>query len=566
MRFYFANNRHPMAIAKKLKAMFPDKLTSLGHSQGAVAHVLGWEDWHEFSKSMKDGSEHITPWDDEVSLEEAASRNSVLIGRFAKEFGLSEAEAKRAVVEIRPLARISTPKSSLPDWRKKLDDPRYADRFFGPKGREDAEVIEEYRRDIARKVKGNYSIKIEHEGEEFELLVERSDDRAETPGNTGRSIYSVLVKDGRIVGTILGAVFSVRRTSIMDSGDYADLFDAVDDETCQMGLEFVRSKSAHRLFATGKSTFFISAYEVQKLSLPKGTGRAYLKALAKLIVPLEKPFGSLAILNDPRQYADMDVNERLHNKSYQDARTNLNDYFANTNPERLFGEKCVFFPVSETRSETGNVKTNNLLSLGRELSGSMDGMAYMAEFDRLLETAHPMLKEAFEFTARQHTAHLDAATRTHPSEPMPISEAHPLPDDFNLATASFQKSFAPHKLFWNYMPSDLIQATVTYKTAMPDFDADSFDGELLHHIDFKFRNGTHIEIGADQMILGSRGEELPDSMVGPTGQALSRNPFTEKYSTMILAWVLKANGMLLFDGELREVVRAPSEPVSITRP
>ncbi|MBY3151449.1 hypothetical protein HFO56_03475 [Rhizobium laguerreae] len=563
MRFHFANNRHPMAIATKLKSMFPELIPSLGLAQAVAAKIFGWGSWHEFSKSMKDGKEPVSPWDDEVSAEEATSRQLVMAGRLSEALPISMERATSSIGTLRPMARLSSAKTSSPGWREKLDDPAYATTLIGPEGRDDKDVIAEYRGDIGRK--GNYLAELHHGGQTFELYLERSENHSEIRGLEGRSILSILVQSEKIVGVVSGALFKVRRPSTMGREEYVDLFDIVNDETCGMGLALIERREAHKLFETGRSSLFVSDYRVLKQALPKGTGDAYLKALADILVPLDKPIGSLVIEIDPQQYAEVDINNRLHDKSYRQAQANLEAYFRESRPERHFGEKCLFFSVTPRGSETGDSMADTLLSLGRAYSRPSSNFD-MAKFHNLLEGAHPLLKDAFEFTARQSTAHLATSTRTHPDEPLPVSFTNPFPDGFNHHIAFLQKSLGPHKEFWKFMPTDLIQVTVTYKTALPDFDPNTFDGEILHRIDFRFRNGKQIELGPEELILGREGDKLPKTLSGASGLPLAKNPLTDRYDTQALAYVLKANSLLLFAGEGREVVWTPSEPVTYTRP
>lgn len=564
MRFSFANSTHPMTIAKNLKKLLPDKHPSLGKAQETVARLFGWSNWHELVSNIKSGAGAPLKWDDEVPPEEASSREIILVGRLMDILNLGDESSARGLIrKLRPLGRLKSETSNEPEWRKRLNDPKYRDRYFGPFDRPIKTVINEYKRDLGQGEKTTFLSKLDYEGQSYDLYWDRSRDFSEVRGTEARRLLSILVKDdqsvGHINGTIIKGPSQGRRMS--EDAWYA-LFDMVDDETMLVGGRLMQRADFSTLFSKGRTMVIVHDFSTLRQKWPRGIGVAYMKALAEQLARIETTIGTVVINIDPQQYHDMEVNQRKQNRGYVEAVGHLERYLGGTGVETAFGKSAKLLFTHPARSVTGNARSDALFMLGEQATRQM-GPDDRALFQSRMGEFGAMLDPMMEFMNPTRLA-----TKTAQGEPDILGKPGWEPEDFNPMIASGLMSLSPHQDLWKYLPSDLIQIVVIYKTALPTSDRNNFDFEdsPLHRLECTFRNGTTMTLTPSEFIGQERMMEMPDTLVGAAGHPVAINPYTDKYETSLFAAVMKANTLLLFSGKPVPITWAPAEPVTYTRP
>ncbi|WP_327210236.1 hypothetical protein [Rhizobium leguminosarum] len=569
MRFNFANSTHPMTIAKSVKKLLPEQHPSLGKAQETVARLFGWSNWHEFSSNIKNGAEPPVKWDDEVSHEEASSRNIVLIGRLRDILNLGDEAAAAALIEkLRPLGRLKAEVSKAPEWRKRLDDPKYRDRYFGPFSRPITDVINEYKRDLRPGSKTTFLSQLDYEGQSYDLYWERSQDFSEIRGTETRRLLSILVKDEKSVGNINGTIIKGAARGRMSEDAWYQLFDMVDDRTLLIGGQLMRRPDFHKFFAKHRTMVIIHEFSTLRQKWPRGIGIAYMEALAAQLAKIETTIGTVVIDVDPQQYHDMEVNQRTQNRGYVEAAAHLEKYLAGTGVEKAFGNDASLVFTRPARSVTGSARSDAFFMLGEQAARQM-GPAGQARFHAGFSEVEGMREIGANMAAMMEFMNPNRiATKTAPGEPDVIGKPGWKPEDFSPMIASAQMSLSPHKDLWKYLPSDLIQIVVIYKTAMATFDrhnVDFSDGPL-HKLECTFRNGTMMTLTPEEFIGRKRMMDMPESLVGATGHPVAVNPYTDKYETSLFAAVMKANTLLLFSGKPVSIAWAPGAPMTYTRP
>lgn len=569
MRFNFANSTHAMTIAKKLKKLFPEKHPTLGKAQETTARLFGWANWHEFSSNIKNGSEPLAKWDDEVAPEEASSREIVLVGRVMDILDLGDEAAARSLVEkLRPLGRLKAEVSKDPEWRKRLDDPKYRDRYFGPFSRPITDVINEYKRDLRPGSKTTFLSQLDYEGRSYDLYWDKSQNFSEISGTETRRLLSILVKDDQSVGHINGTLIKGPARGRMSEDAWYELFDMVDDRTLLIGGQLMRRPEFHSFFAKHRTMVIIHEFSTLRQKWPHGIGVAYMKALGEQIAKIETTIGTVVIDVDPRQYHDMEVNQRIQNRGYNEAVGHLERYLAGTGIEKAFGDNAKLLFTHPARSVTGSARSDAFFMLGEQASRQM-GPSGAARFHAGFSEMTGMGEVGAQMAAMMELMNPNRiATKTAPGEPDVLGKPGWKAADFNPMIASAQMSLSPHKDLWKFLPSDLIQIVVIYKTAMATFDRNNvdFSDGPLHKLECTFRNGTTMTLTPSEFIGRKGMMDMPDSLVGPTGHPVAVNPYTDKYETSLFAAVMKANTLLLFSGKPVPVAWAPSAPMTYTRP
>lgn len=551
MKIEFRSTRHALTIAKRIKKHLRSigmRVTD-GKSMEVAARVFGYADWHELDTSTKRSSISPSPWDDEVEEAVRLAREQAFITRLSQALDIPTDAAQTIISDIGPTKRSSKRSPGVPEWRKmkkKLEDE---DGFVSMTlNATAAEIREGY------SSKENLSphwgdkkhrIEIEHAGETFEILLARSQD-LHGYGFAVHEIDAFMFCGAEVVGTFTGSVIKSREPV---SGPI--FYRGCDD--CNQWLAdtadlLVDQYPRRQYLGSGKSILLIERWEVKTGTLPKGSGRALIEGVGKILRRTDRKFEALAMVVDPSQFCAVSLNKRVNMPSYIEAALHLRDHFFQSRPQEALGKDVELMLLSmATRAESPHAE---LLFRHRKHfpKPAPDSIDLDRDTDSIEASVISLLKN--------QVLDLSDLDETVEGQPLAVPPDE-LPDGFDIGWAMVVKSFKPSPRLWELMPDDLTEITVNYRsTKFGDVSS----------VEYRFANGTLLDLPAEYLLFGEKYELYPDALKTGSGWRIRSNPYTSMYGLSDLFSVLKINSAFLFDGNKENEPSIPGHPVTVKRP
>ena len=548
MKIQFKSTRHALTIAKRIKTLLRSsgiRLTD-GKTMEAAARVFGYADWHELSTYTKKSSANPSPWDDEVEEEVRTKREQLFVTRLAEALSIETDVATAMIADIGPTRRSSKTNTTIPEWRKMKNKLEEEDGFVSVVLNASSEEIRDgYLSDQNLSPHWDdkkYRSEIEHAGKTYEILLSRSQD-LHGYGFAVHAIDAFMFSGGEVVGTFVGSV--VKSKEPVSGPLFYRGCDDCNQRLADTADLLVDQYPESQFLGHGNSFLLVERWEVKTGALPKGSGRALLAGVGKILRKTDKRFGALVLVVDPSQFCAIPLNKRIKMASYSEAVSHLHDHFIQTNPQEMLGDKAELMLLTEsTRAESPQAET--ILRNSKHFpKGNRSGVG----FDAL------GLSEDQAAAVEEEILDLSDLDETLEGQPLAVPPDG-VPSDFDMEWAMTVKSYKPAQAIWEMMPDDLVEITVNYRSAKP--------GDVSS-LEYRFANGTSLDMSAEYLLFGDKFEFYPDALRTASGWRMRSNPYTDKYSLSDFFSVLKINSAFLFDGKKGEKPIMPSRPVTLKR-
>lgn len=146
MRILFATTAHCANLAKALKrAMARVRVIKLAESQNAVGRMMGYRNWQELASACSPANQ-VSPWDDEVTADERASRRTHQLQSLVSALQVDNATASSIVDQLRPTGKRKGEKSkAAQDWRTLFEEMVARGGIPGVRNTDDLEDEDDYK-------------------------------------------------------------------------------------------------------------------------------------------------------------------------------------------------------------------------------------------------------------------------------------------------------------------------------------------------------------------------------------------------------------------------------------